>query len=242
MPLPPPPSLQGRLLTLISLYGGQGSEVAASLEAEWAALSGGAVHCGGTEEGAAALSGGAVHCGGMEDEGAALSGGAVHCGGMEEGAAALPGGAVHCGGTEEGGVAVAEAVHRGGILTVGDLPAPLHAGSVGATRLGDEGGLVWEAAMTGYIQRQLQGSSWKLCSEFLAWPQCPLGSVPGQSRDPEAMVLTEFTLLEMADGDTGETRGESPSGWPCGGLSPCAPPPGPLWGVEELTLLKGSLQ
>lgn len=47
--------------------------------------------------------------------------------------------------------------------------------------------------------RLLRGSPWQLCVENIAWKNYPLGKVPGQSDDPNCLMLENYTLMEVLD-------------------------------------------
>lgn len=47
--------------------------------------------------------------------------------------------------------------------------------------------------------RLLRGSPWQLCTENVAWKNYPLGKVPGQSDDPNCLMLENYTLMEVLD-------------------------------------------
>lgn len=47
--------------------------------------------------------------------------------------------------------------------------------------------------------RLLRGSPWQLCTENIAWKNYPLGKVPGQSDDPNCLMLENYTLMEISD-------------------------------------------
>lgn len=47
--------------------------------------------------------------------------------------------------------------------------------------------------------RLLRGSPWQLCTENIAWKNYPLGKVPGQSDDPNCLMLENYTLMEVSD-------------------------------------------
>lgn len=47
--------------------------------------------------------------------------------------------------------------------------------------------------------RLLRGSPWQLCVENVAWKNYPLGKVPGQSDDPNCLMLESYTLMEVLD-------------------------------------------
>lgn len=47
--------------------------------------------------------------------------------------------------------------------------------------------------------RLLRGSPWQLCTENIAWKNLPLGKVPGQSDEPNGLMLESFTTMVVPD-------------------------------------------
>lgn len=47
--------------------------------------------------------------------------------------------------------------------------------------------------------RLLRGSPWQLCTENTSWRNYPLGKVPGQSDDPDCLMLEDYTSMDVSD-------------------------------------------
>ncbi|XP_051856612.1 ribosomal biogenesis protein LAS1L [Antechinus flavipes] len=48
-------------------------------------------------------------------------------------------------------------------------------------------------------QAELEDSPWQLCSDDVDWSKYPLGTVPGQTNDPNELMLDSFTMLPVVD-------------------------------------------
>nr|XP_056714925.1 ribosomal biogenesis protein LAS1L [Euleptes europaea] len=86
----------------------------------------------------------------------------------------------------------------------------------------------------------LQGSAWQVSSEGTKWQHFPLGKLPGQTDDPDALRVEEYSMMSALDqpvnGDQRAPPCVSSSEWT--GSSP----EGLLWTQSDLQKLKSGLQ
>ncbi|XP_077163893.1 ribosomal biogenesis protein LAS1L isoform X2 [Paroedura picta] len=86
----------------------------------------------------------------------------------------------------------------------------------------------------------LQGSAWQVSSEGTKWQHCPLGKLPGQTDDPDALRVEAYSVMsaleQPANGDQRTPLCVASSEWNGSGAE------GLLWTQSELHKLKSCLQ
>ncbi|XP_060612171.2 ribosomal biogenesis protein LAS1L [Anolis sagrei] len=87
----------------------------------------------------------------------------------------------------------------------------------------------------------LQGSAWQLNTDGVKWRNFPLGRLPGQSDDPDTLLVENYTLItgpdQLVKQDKNSSSGVTSSEW--GGASAAE---GLLWTQSQLHKLKSGLQ
>ncbi|XP_043821786.1 ribosomal biogenesis protein LAS1L-like [Dromiciops gliroides] len=48
-------------------------------------------------------------------------------------------------------------------------------------------------------QAGLEGSDWQLCTDDIDWSKYPIGRVPGQTDDPNELMLDNYTMISVVD-------------------------------------------
>ncbi|KAM6426971.1 ribosomal biogenesis protein LAS1L isoform 1-T2 [Liasis olivaceus] len=89
-------------------------------------------------------------------------------------------------------------------------------------------------------RKALQGVVWQVSSDELKWRNFPLGKLPGQTDDPDTLLVDNYTMMSALDqlenGDKKSTPNSGSSEWP-GFLAA-----GLLWTQSELHKLKSGIQ
>ncbi|XP_008117418.1 ribosomal biogenesis protein LAS1L [Anolis carolinensis] len=97
------------------------------------------------------------------------------------------------------------------------------------------------AAVLAEKRMALQGSAWQLNTDGVKWKNFPLGRLPGQSDDPDTLLVDNYTLISGLDQLVKQDKNSSPdvtsSEW--GGASAAE---GLLWTQSQLHKLKSGLQ
>ncbi|XP_053129564.1 ribosomal biogenesis protein LAS1L isoform X2 [Hemicordylus capensis] len=86
----------------------------------------------------------------------------------------------------------------------------------------------------------LQGATWQVSSEDVKWKNLPLGKVPGQTDDPDDMLVENYTMMsaldQLVNGDQENFPSTSTSEWSSSATE------GLLWTQSDLQKLKDGLQ
>ncbi|XP_054852376.1 ribosomal biogenesis protein LAS1L isoform X2 [Eublepharis macularius] len=86
----------------------------------------------------------------------------------------------------------------------------------------------------------LQGSAWQVSSEGTKWQQYPLGKLPGQTDDPDALQVEEYSVMsafeQLVNGERRTLPCVASSEWIGSGAE------GLLWTQSDLHKLKNGLQ
>uniref|UniRef100_A0A8C6WHH4 Ribosomal biogenesis protein LAS1L n=1 Tax=Neogobius melanostomus TaxID=47308 RepID=A0A8C6WHH4_9GOBI len=86
--------------------------------------------------------------------------------------------------------------------------------------------------------RLLRGSAWQLCTDNIMWKNFPLGKVPGQSDDPDCLMLQNFTLMAFPDQPADM---EAPNLHPPRAAA-AAKSEGLLWSPSDITRIKSGMK
>ncbi|XP_056664690.1 ribosomal biogenesis protein LAS1L isoform X3 [Monodelphis domestica] len=92
-------------------------------------------------------------------------------------------------------------------------------------------------------QAGLEGSPWQLCLDDINWSELPLGKIPGQTDDPDELMVDNYTLISVLDQPQINEDPDLPHTSAFGSLDLRIPNmEGPLWTQNELHSLKGNIQ